>query len=109
MKGFIKCSVFLSLLCFLGVSYADKSKEARHHAKAEVVKKIDKISAMIHVNSADKKELMSLKGVGKKTAENIIAYREKNGKFKKMDELSSIHGMSQAKLEKIVKENKLSL
>ena len=49
----------------------------------------------ININTADKELLMSIKGVGEKRAEAIIAYRKKNGPFKSVDQLSEIKGLGQ--------------
>ena len=47
----------------------------------------------ININTANKEMLMSVKGIGEKRAEAIITYREKNGPFKSIDQLSEIKGV----------------
>ena len=47
----------------------------------------------ININTADKELLMSIKGIGEKRAEAIIAYRDKNGPFKSVDQLADIKGV----------------
>lgn len=42
------------------------------------------------LNSADLETLMQIKGVGRKTAPDIINYREKHGKFTSMSQLKEI-------------------
>ena len=55
----------------------------------------------ININTADKETLMAfIKGVGDKKAEAIIQYREKNGPFKSIDELSNIKGIDVGIIEK---------
>ena len=55
----------------------------------------------ININNADKETLMSvIKGVGEKKAEAIIQYREKNGPFESIDELSNIKGIDIGIIEK---------
>ena len=55
----------------------------------------------ININTADKETLMAvIKGVGDKKAEAIIQYREKNGPFKSIDELSNVKGIDVGILEK---------
>ena len=49
----------------------------------------------INVNTANKELLMSIKGVGEKRADAIIAYRKQNGPFKSVDQLSKIKGLGQ--------------
>lgn len=47
----------------------------------------------ININTANKDLLMSIKGIGEKRAEAIIAYRNKNGPFKTVDQLAEIKGV----------------
>ena len=55
----------------------------------------------ININTADKETLMeTIKGVGEKRAEAIIAYREKNGPFNSVDELAEISGIGQSIVDK---------
>lgn len=42
------------------------------------------------LNSADLETLMQIKGIGRKTAHDIINYREKHGKFTSMSQLKEI-------------------
>ena len=47
----------------------------------------------VNINTASKTELMKLKGIGKEVAEKIIAYWEKNGPFKKPEEIRKVSGV----------------
>lgn len=50
--------------------------------------------SLININTVDAKTLSkSVKGIGVKRAEAIIAYREKNQKFKSLDELALVPGL----------------
>ena len=54
---------------------------------------------VIDINKADIETLALLKGVGEKRAKAIIAYRELNGEFKSLDDLSHVKGIGQNTLE----------
>ena len=54
----------------------------------------------VDINSADKETLMSLSGIGEAFAERIIDYREENGGFKTVQELTNIRGIGQTLVEK---------
>lgn len=55
----------------------------------------------IDVNKASIEELSSLKGIGQKYAERIVEYREKNGPFKKIDDILLVKGIGEKTFESI--------
>jgi len=57
----------------------------------------------INLNIATKADLMTIKGIGLKTAENIIAFRENNGKFRSLNDLMKIKGIGPVKYQKFIK------
>ncbi|MFB0921425.1 MAG: helix-hairpin-helix domain-containing protein [Oscillospiraceae bacterium] len=56
---------------------------------------------LVNINSATVEELCALPEIGEKTAERIIAYREKNGPFKSTDEIMSVSGIGSKTYEEI--------
>jgi len=62
----------------------------------------------VNINKADAELIAdSLSGIGMKTAEKIIQYRDENGQFKSVDDLLSINGIGEKKLSKIRADIKL--
>ncbi len=55
----------------------------------------------LNINTATKKELMALEGIGERISERILAYRYENKRFNSIYDLLEIEGFSQAKLLKI--------
>ncbi|WEV39371.1 helix-hairpin-helix domain-containing protein [Lactobacillus sp. ESL0680] len=47
----------------------------------------------VNLNTADAQGLQKLNGIGEKKAEQIIAYRQKNGSFKKIEDLKQVSGI----------------
>ena len=56
---------------------------------------------MLNVNTASAAQLETIKGIGPKTAEAIVAYRTEHGDFTSVDALTSVKGIGDKKLKKI--------
>ncbi len=63
----------------------------------EVVKGNSKVS----INSGDVKSLCSLRGIGEGRANDIIKYREKNGPFKRLEDIMKVKGIKKNLFNKI--------
>lgn len=55
----------------------------------------------IDINSAGIDELRGLPGVGEKLALQIIEFRQKNGPFRRSEELMLVHGISDMRFRKM--------
>jgi competence protein ComEA len=64
-----------------------KAATARTDAKPAV--------ATINLNTATAAELEKLPGIGQKVAARIVEYRQKNGPFKKVEELMNVQGIGE--------------
>ena len=49
----------------------------------------------IDINTADRDALMTLKGIGEKKAQAVIAYREEHGGFESTEELMKVKGIGE--------------
>lgn len=58
----------------------------------------------VNINTANQTELETLPGIGTTTASKIIDYRNKNGKFKRIEDIQNVKGIGNSKFENI-KEN----
>lgn len=52
-------------------------------------------TAVINLNSATAAQFADLPGIGVKTGELIVQYREKNGPFKKIEEIMNVRGIGE--------------
>ncbi|HEY5575598.1 MAG TPA: helix-hairpin-helix domain-containing protein [Clostridiaceae bacterium] len=55
---------------------------------------------IVNVNTATKEELMTVPGIGEVTAQKIIDYREKNGDFQKIEDLTKVDRIGEKTLAK---------
>ena len=58
---------------------------------------------LININTAGVDDLVKLPRVGEKIAQRIIEYREKNGKFKKIEDLMKVKGIGEKTFKKFEK------
>jgi len=71
---------------------------------AEIVKMIDYLSAnfgpRLKVNTAGVSEIAAVLGISKSTADDVVAYRLKNGAFHTLDDLKKVPGLDAADIER---------
>ena len=56
----------------------------------------------VNINTASKEELIGLNGIGEVLADRIIEYREANGGYKDVRELTNVKGIGEKLLEKLL-------
>jgi competence protein ComEA len=56
---------------------------------------------VVNINTAKAAEFEALPGIGPKMAARIIEYREKNGPFKKVEELMNVRGLGEKNFLKL--------
>ena len=83
-----------ALVLVLGLVAATVSaQEAARPAKASTASA--SAGAPINLNTATVAQLETLPGIGKSTAERILEYRQKNGGFKKVEDLMNVRGIGE--------------
>lgn len=86
-------------------SCPDKVNEACiEEYKEEKQETEEETNNLININTASIDELTKLSGIGEAKAKLIIEYREQNGKFKEIKELTNVKGIGDSLIEK-VKDN----
>jgi competence protein ComEA len=79
-----------------GTAVTDTASTAKKAAGAK-----KEIPRDVNINTADKELLIQIPGIGPVTADSIIKYRNDNGQFKSLDELTSVKGIGDKTLAKI--------
>ena len=58
-------------------------------------------TSTVNINTASATDLEGLPGIGAKTAARIVEYRQKNGPFKKIEELMNVRGVGEKNFLKL--------
>ena len=58
-------------------------------------------SEKVNINTAGVEELVTLPGIGKAYAERIVEYRQKNGPFKKVEDILNVRGIGEKTFDRI--------
>jgi len=82
-------------------SQASSDKTAEESVKTEPEETDSLQDGKVNLNTASKKLLTTLNGIGDKTADKIIKYREENGKFETIYDILKIDGIGEKKFEDI--------
>jgi len=63
--------------------------------------------AKVNVNQATVEQLMTISGIGPVMAKRIVDFRDKNGPFKKVEDLLAVQGIGEKNLERF--KNQIAL
>lgn len=83
--------------------YFPTEEEARERkASAEAAgATVEESDGRIDINTADAAQLVTIPGIGETRAAAILAYREKNGSFAKVEDIMQVSGIKSALFEKM--------
>lgn len=107
-KGVImSVGILIFMLTFGGLTYgenaADSSQGMKQGASPTAGQAIGQSMQKVSVNTASAQELLSVPGMDRNLAQNIIDYRMANGPFSSLDDLSSVQGFDKQKLDSLRK------
>ena len=84
--------VCVAAAMLMGTAFAQDSKP---ETRARQTRVKEASTAIVNLNTATAAQLETLPGIGQKTAERILEYRQKNGNFKKIEELMNVKGIGE--------------
>ncbi len=83
-------------LCAAAAQPAHAQTSSSAHAAAKPAS-----TGIVNLNTASPADLEALPGIGAKTAARIVEYRQKNGPFKKVEELMNVRGVGEKNFLKL--------
>ncbi len=96
-----KCNLICIALLTLSVVFSINPVFAAEKKSKAAVKVEQQLNSAIDINSAGVDDLVQLPGIGQKTAERILSYRQENGKFQSIEDLMNVKGIGQKKFNKL--------
>jgi len=89
------------ILMLIGVAQPSVASPQAAKAGAGASKAKAAASNPVNLNSASVAQLETLPGIGASTAQRILEYRQKNGSFKKIEELMNVKGIGEKSFLKL--------
>jgi competence protein ComEA len=88
---FVTALLLTSTLAVPSLAAAVDQEKAKAPANTEAARS----AQVVNLNTATVAQLETLPGVGAKTAARIVEYRQKNGGFKKIEDLMNVRGIGE--------------
>lgn len=85
--------------CKIYIPEKKDNDSENNNEKINYDQKSNEVKKSVNINTANIAELQTLPGIGQATAEKIIEYRKKNGKFSKIEDIKNVRGIGEAKFE----------
>src|SRR5690242_1736364 len=86
----------VALVCTLVAAGTPVAAQPRSAAAPKAVP-----GAIVNINTASAAELDALPGIGAKVGARIVEYRQKNGPFKKVEDLMNVRGVGEKNFLKL--------
>jgi competence protein ComEA len=87
--------ILMAAILGVAVSAAAASAQSKATTPKAAATATATATAPVNLNTATAEQLATVPGVGPKMAERIIDYRQKNGGFKKIEDLMNVSGVGE--------------
>ena len=88
-------------MMMLALAFAATSAEAQTARAPGAPKATASVESPVNLNTATSAQLETLPGIGAAAAKRIVEYRQKNGAFKKIEELMNVKGIGEKSFLKL--------
>lgn len=94
--------LIVALVAIVSVpAVAQKAPASSPKSPAGAVKSTASAAAPVNLNTATQAQLETLPGIGAKAAQRILEYRQKNGSFRKIEDLMNVKGIGEKSFLKL--------
>ncbi|MBL4817265.1 MAG: helix-hairpin-helix domain-containing protein [Shewanella sp.] len=100
MKSTLVSATLMAAIFSLSVYAGEVSSQSKTAHQKENSHQVQQLN--VNINTSSIEQLVLLKGIGESKAKAIVEYRETNGKFKVIGDLSNVKGIG----PKLVEKNK---
>ena len=100
MRALLMLLAIVALAAIPAAAAAQKAPAAKSGAAAKSTK-APSAATVVNINTATQAQLETLPGLGAKAAERILEYRQKNGQFKKVEDLMNVKGIGEKSFLKL--------
>jgi competence protein ComEA len=90
----------MAMLAAVFVAQPGRTEAAQTRAGAPATSKTASMG-LLNINTASASDFDALPGIGAKTAALIVEYRQKNGPFKKVEDLMNVRGIGEKNFLKL--------
>ena len=91
----VRSVIAVAIACLISIAGPASLQAREIEPTRQAAASASKPPAPLNLNTATVAELEKLPGVGAATAARIIEYRDKNGAFKKIEELMNVKGIGE--------------
>ena len=94
-------ALFATVVICLLLGHAAVASAQRKPSSSAAAKSSAATGEVVNLNTATASQIATLPGIGEKTAKTIVEYRDKNGGFKKIEELMNVKGIGEKSFLKL--------
>jgi competence protein ComEA len=101
MRAVLMLLAVIAIAAIPAAAQQSSAAKAAKPAAASPAKSAATATAPVNINTATQAQLEALPGVGPKVAERILEFRQKNGNFKKIEDLMNVQGIGEKSFLKL--------